>query len=397
MSEKKQNILIVHNYYQIPGGEDTVVANEKKLLEENGHEVFLYTRHNLELKEFHKLQKLLLPVSTVFNFQTYREVKKLIKEKNIDVLHVHNTLNLVSPSVYYAGFSSKIPVVQTVHNFRLLCPGATFFRDGHVCEDCLKKGLACAVKHKCYRGSMIQTLACVISAVIHRNIGTYKKIHFICLTEFNKEKLLHLRQIQENHIFIKPNFVPDTGKNIICEERKNQMIYVGRLEEIKGVDVLLEAWKILGNDAPELIMCGTGPMEEWCRNYVREHHLTKVKIAGFVKNEIVREMIGQSRALVLPTQVYEGFPMTILEAMSVGTPVIGSKLGNVGTLIKDSVNGIRFEAKSPEELAEVVKTFKADYNCVSEYYQKNYSREANYRKLKEIYDTAISETIEECL
>ena len=175
------------------------------------------------------------------------------------------------------------------------------------------------------------------------------------------------------------------------------MIYVGRLEEIKGVDVLLEAWKILGNDAPELIMCGTGPMEEWCRNYVREHHLTKVKIAGFVKNEIVREMIGQSRALVLPTQVYEGFPMTILEAMSVGTPVIGSKLGNVGTLIKDSVNGIRFEAKSPEELAEVVKTFKADYNCVSEYYQKNYSREANYRKLKEIYDTAISETIEECL
>ena len=193
MPEKKEKVLIVHNYYQIPGGEDTVVENEKNLLEKHGHEVVLYTRHNSELKGMSKLQKLLLPFSTIFNLRTYREVRTIIKEQNIDVLHVHNTLNLVSPSVYYAGFSKKIPVVQSVHNFRLLCPGATFFRDGHVCEECLEKGLFCAVKHKCYRGSRVQTLACVIRTLEHRAFGTYRKLDYICLTEFNKSKLLHLK------------------------------------------------------------------------------------------------------------------------------------------------------------------------------------------------------------
>ena len=135
MPEKKEKVLIVHNYYQIPGGEDTVVVNEKRLLEEHGHEVVLYTRHNSELKNMSKIRKLLIPFSTIFNLRTYREVRQILTEKKIDIVHVHNTLNLISPSVYYAGLSKKIPVVQTVHNFRLLCPGATFFRDGHVCEE----------------------------------------------------------------------------------------------------------------------------------------------------------------------------------------------------------------------------------------------------------------------
>ena len=133
MSDTKQKVLIVHNYYQIPGGEDTVVVNEKKLLEDHGHEVVLYTRHNAELKTFSKIQKLLLPFSTIFSRKTYREVKTLIKNEKIDIVHVHNTLNLVSPSVYYAAFHCKVPVVQTIHNFRLLCPGATFFRGGQIC------------------------------------------------------------------------------------------------------------------------------------------------------------------------------------------------------------------------------------------------------------------------
>lgn len=138
---------MVHNYYQIPGGEDTVVANEKKMLEEHGHKVVLYTRNNAELKTMNLLQKMLLPFTTIFNPKTYREIKKIIKKEKIDIVHVHNTLNLVSPSVYYAAKAMKVPVVQTIHNFRLLCPGATFYRDGHICEDCVSKGLMCAVKH----------------------------------------------------------------------------------------------------------------------------------------------------------------------------------------------------------------------------------------------------------
>ena len=119
---KKQNILIVHNYYQIPGGEDTVVANEKKMLEEHGHKAILYSRNNAELKQMSKFRKLFLPITTIFNPRTYKDIKRLIKSENIEIVHVHNTLNLISPAVYYAARAMKVPVVQTVHNFRLVCP-----------------------------------------------------------------------------------------------------------------------------------------------------------------------------------------------------------------------------------------------------------------------------------
>ncbi|MBY0145123.1 glycosyltransferase [Neobacillus niacini] len=209
--EKKKKILIVHNYYQIPGGEDTVVANEKKLLEEHGHQVVLYSRNNNELKGMAKLQKLCIPFSTVFSIRTYREVKNIIIKEKIDVVHVHNTLNLISPSVYYAAFSKNKPVIQTIHNFRLLCPAATFYREGRICEDCVDKGLKCAVSNKCYRGSRLQTLGCVFTLKLHRLLGTYKKLNYICLTEFNKEKLLMLNKgkkqlIDPNKVFVKPNF-----------------------------------------------------------------------------------------------------------------------------------------------------------------------------------------------
>ena len=206
MEDRKQKVLIVHNYYQIPGGEDTVVANEKKLLEDHGHEVVMYTRHNNELKTMGKLRKLLLPLTTIYNPRTSRDIKKIIREQSVDIVHIHNTLNLISPSVYYAARKCGVPVVQTVHNFRLLCPGATFYRDGHICEDCVSNGLGCAVKHGCYRGSKAQTLVCVISTLIHRWTGIYGKINYICLTEFNKEKLLQLKQIKPERVFVKPNF-----------------------------------------------------------------------------------------------------------------------------------------------------------------------------------------------
>ncbi len=212
MADEKQNVLIVHNYYQIPGGEDTVVSNEKRLLEEHGHKVILYCRDNKEIKDFSISQKLVLPFVSIFNGRTYRDIKRVIQEEQIQIVHVHNTLHLISPSVYYAAVRCHVPVVQTIHNFRLLCPGGTFYRDGHICEDCVTKGLGCAVWHGCYRDSRIQTLVCVINMVFHRRMGIYGKINYICLTGFNKEKLSQLNRtgkrqmIRPEKIFIKPNF-----------------------------------------------------------------------------------------------------------------------------------------------------------------------------------------------
>ena len=387
MSDRKKKVLIVHNYYQIPGGEDTVVSNEKKLLENHGHEVVLYTRHNSELKSFSKLQKLLLPLSTVFSFKTYREVKALIKKEKIDIVHVHNTLNLVSPSVYYAGFHCKVPVVQTIHNFRLLCPGATFFRDGHICEDCVSKGLSCAVKHKCYRGSRLQTLACVISTGIHRMLGIYGKLYYICLTEFNKEKILQLAQIKNEKVFVKPNFVENTEKVVPYKERKNQFIYAGRLDELKGVDLLLKAWQRFSKENYNLVICGTGPMEDWCRDYIEKHQLKNVELKGFVENKEAKHMIGQSKTLILPTRWYEGFPMTIVESYSVGTPVISSDLGNAGSLVVHGRSGWKFQTDSVEALVAALNEAAAAVEGPEQEFIEKYSVESNYEQLRNIYET----------
>lgn len=217
-NQTKQKVLLVHCYYQIHGGEDTVVANEKKLLEDNGHEVILYTRDNSEISRMSVLRKLLLPFLSIYNPRTSRDIKKIIKENRIDIVHVHNTLHLISPAVFYAAVKCGIPAVMTVHNFRLLCPGAMLYRDGHACEDCIGKGLRCAVRHGCYRGSRAQTLIQALSAAIHRSTGIYRKISFICLTPFNRDKLLLINQkrmtIDPARIYVKPNFTFfDNGSN----------------------------------------------------------------------------------------------------------------------------------------------------------------------------------------
>lgn len=381
---KKQNILIVHNYYQIPGGEDTVVANEKIMLEKHGHKVILYSRNNAELKQMSKLQKAFLPITTVFNPRTYRDIKKLIREEKIEVVHVHNTLNLVSPAVYYAARRMKVSVVQTIHNFRFLCPGATFYRDGHICEDCVEYGLKCAVKHSCYRGSKIQTLACVLSTAFHRMTGIYGKINYICLTDFNKKKLLELKQIKSQRVFVKPNFVECKNEYVPEEDRKDQFVFAGRLDKLKGIDLLFEAWKRMGEEAPKLIVCGTGPMEDWCKSFIRENDMN-IEMRGFVPNDEVLKIIANSKALVLPTQWYEGFPMSIVEAFSVGTPVICSDLGNAGSVVEEGVTGYKFMADAVDGIISAVEKCHGLCSQTKKVYQENYSVDKNYELISSIY------------
>lgn len=388
-STKKRNILIVHNYYQISGGEDTVVANEKKMLEKHGHKVILYSRHNIELNKMSRLQKLLLPITTLFNPRTYREIKKLIKSEHIEIVHVHNTLNLISPAVYYAASDMKVPVIQTVHNFRLLCPGATFYRDGHICEECVQHGLKCAIRYSCYRNSKIQTLACVLSICFHRMTGIYGKINYICLTEFNKSKLLELKQISPEAVFVKPNFVENNDIIISIQNRENRYIYVGRLDKLKGIEILFEAWKLMKKTAPKLLVCGTGPMENWCNMFLKDNPDCNIQMMGVVPNVEVKGLIANSKALILPTQWYEGLPMTILEAYSVGTAVIGSDIGNVGDLIEDGVSGMKFRHNSPESLRETVISFGEKAIQVPEFVVRKYCTEENYSRLNQIYETII--------
>lgn len=383
----KQRVLIVHNYYQIPGGEDTVVANEVKLLKEHGHEVFLYTRNNSELRSMGKLK---IAQNTIFNNSVYKEIKNIIKDKGIDIVHVHNTLNVISPSVYYAALDCHVPVIQTIHNFRLLCPSAVFYRDGHICEDCVNMGLNCAVKHSCYRGNKIQTLGLVTSLRFHRARHIYGKINYICLTEFNKNKLLNLKQIKPEQIFIKPNFTGSDGIEISTTV-KNQFIFAGRLDKTKGIILLLEAWKQfeMDNAQDSLIICGIGPEEQWCKNYIENNNLKRVKMLGSVTNHQVKQIMADSKALVLPTQLYEGFPMTIVEALSVGCPVLCSDLGNAGNIVEEKVTGYKFSAESAPDIVrtlELANSNPLDRNRIFSIYRNRYCADVNYSLLFDIYN-----------
>ena len=392
MERCKETVLIVHNYYQIPGGEDAVVCNEKELLEEHGHKVILYTRNNSELKVFSKGRKLLLPFTTIFNPRTYRDIKKIVRKEQVDVIHVHNTLNLISPAVYYAARTCRKPVVQTIHNFRLLCPGATFYRDGHICEDCVEKGLQCAVKHKCYRNSRMQTLACAINLKVHRMTGIYRKIYYICLTDFNREKLLQLPGLKPEQVYVKPNFVMEKGNELLGkEEREDFFLYAGRLDSLKGVPQLLDTWIQMGEKAPKLILCGSGPLESWCRGTIEKHHLRTIEFRGQTPWEEVQKLMGKARAMILPTQWYEGFPMTIVEAYSVGTPVIGPSMGNVGDLIEEGITGWKYPVNGVERIGQTINdamSTPVDYHRIGELYKQRYSSELNYQQLVNIYRKA---------
>lgn len=388
---KKKNILIVHNYYQIPGGEDTVVVNEKKMLEEHGHKVVQYSRNNSELKNMSKLQKLKLPLTAVFNLRTYKEVKRLIRDEHIDIVHVHNTLTLISPSVYYAARAMNVPLVQTVHNFRLICPGATFYRDGHICEDCVTKGLGCAVKHRCYRGSMLQTLACVISTKIHRLTGIYSKINYICLTEFNKEKLLQLNSegkrqiINPTKVFIKPNFTFDISSESIGEEGE-YYLFIGRVEKIKGLDILLEAFSGLPNE--KLVIAGTGSMIEEYRKFATNN----VKFTGLLNRDKLIQNLLKAKAVIVPSQWYETFGMIIIEAYAAHKPVIVGNIGNIALLVDEAKTGIHFDYDSVKSLQNAIYKFgkmdlrEMETNAYRKY-KMEFTDETNYFLLSSVYDS----------
>lgn len=389
MSETKQTILLVHNYYRIPGGEDTVVANEKALLKKQGHAVYSYTRNNAEIQENGLISKVKLAFTSVFSWKTYKEVKSLIREKHIQIVHVHNTLSLISPSVYYAAFSCHIPVVQTLHNFRMVCPNGLLFRQGKICEECIEKGLGCALKHKCYRDSFLQTFVSCAILKIHRFFETYGKVNYIALTEFNKEKLLEVnrknRILPADKIWIKPHFTFSFPIEIPKEEI-NQFLYVGRLEEEKGIRFLLESWRDLSEYT--LVICGTGSNEVWCRQYIDAHGMNNVHLLGQQPPETVRELMARSQALIFPSLLYETFGMTIMESFSVGTPVIVNDLGNGAALVEEGVNGYHYARNSKESLGNIVRHFvPLDRQRIKSEFLQNYGEEKNYQMLKQIYDT----------
>ena len=345
INEKKLNILLVHNYYKQRGGEDLVFESETNLLKKHGHNVITYTRSNDEISKS-LFKKIFFPIILIFSFKTYFEVKRIIKDNNIEIVHVHNNLFFVSQSIYYAAKSMKVPVVQSIHNFRLVCPNALLYCKNKICEKCINDGFSSSIKNKCYKDSRIITALMVLNLIIHQKTKIHKYVNFICNSNFTSSKIQHDKTISKDKIFIKSNFTILDNDVKVNNDREDAFVYAARLDENKGIKFLLESWKVYNNPQYKLYICGSGELKNWCEKFIIDNNLKNVEMLGYLSHERMLDLFSRCRALIYPTKWYEAMPIAIIDAFSVGTPVIGPNIGNVGEMIVDGLNGYKYESDS---------------------------------------------------
>lgn len=389
-----RKILFVHNYYQQAGGEDNVVAAEMSLLRERGHEVQLWSVDNKEL-----------PIGLISKFQTalasnYSQTAlssavDWIRRFKPDLVHVHNFFPQISPSVFDACLSQHVPVVQTLHNYRLICPGAMLMRDGKICEQCVSGTPYQAARYGCYKGSKLGSLAVAHMVASHRRQGTWqhKVNRFIALTDFAKSKFVEAG-FPADKIAVKPNFLYDPFVNLPVlggTERSSFALFVGRISQEKGIVTLLKAWSGLSSDDCVLKLAGGGPLEGMLTG--------KKNIVALGRQEPsqVSKLMSQAAFLVLPSEWYEGFPLVLVEAFAHGLPILASKLGSMADIIQDGETGLLFTPGDASELAAKVRWLLENPQQrqmlganARRIFLEKYTAERNYAELMAIYGAASS-------
>ncbi len=383
-------ILSVHNSYQTPGGEDQVFAEEADLLRSNGHEVVLYHTSNEQVKGRNPL---ILLGNTIWNKRIHDELRALMQRERPDVVHVHNTFPVISPAVYYAANEAAIPVVQTLHNFRMLCPAGTLFRDGHVCEECVGKRVPWpGVVHGCYRNSRLATAAGGAMLATHNYMKTWSKAvsAYIALSNFARDKFIEAGFPAEK-IVVKPNFLKtDPG---VGDGSGNYALFVGRLTPEKGINTLLEAWREIGTKLP-LQIAGDGPMASEVERASRE--IEGVTWLKWLPREKVLETMKNASVLIVASAWLEPFGLILAEAFAVGLPVIASNLGSMSTMVEHERTGLHFSAGNAKSLVEAVGWWSAHpteaalmRGRVRLEYETKYTAERNYSQMMNIYELVL--------
>lgn len=387
-------VLMLHNRYQHAGGEDAVVQAELALLEAQGHRVELLEAHNDSISGgFGKAQAAL---SALYSLPGRRRAEEAIARYQPDLVHVHNFFPLLSPSVYDACREEGIPVVQTLHNYRLACPNALFFRDGKVCEDCLDQPIPWAgVMRGCYRNSRSQTAGVAAMIAVHRLRDTWRRVSaFIALTDFQKGKFIQAG-LPADRLHVKPNFAFDPGPRPQGAELGGYGLYVGRLSEEKGIQPLLRTYVEHRLTIP-LKVLGDGPLRAPMEQGIRAEGLDGIVefLGPQPRSEVTRLMQG-ARFLVFPSICYEGFPMAIAEAFAAGIPVLASRLGAVPDILMDGKAGWLADPGEPSSWAATLRAAWADHEgarhrgkAARQAYEALYSPDANYRRLLSIYEAA---------
>ena len=386
-------IALVHNTYQQTGGEDRVFEQERRMLEGAGQRVVPFTRSNSAADAYSGVRRLELAAATVWGRRSRSEFKQLLAREKPDVAHVHNTFMMISPSIYSVCREAGIPVVQTLHNFRFLCPAANFYRHGKVCEECLEHTVWRGVRHGCYRNSRMATATVALMLEYHhrRKTWTDSVSYFIALSEFARGRFI-AGGLPAERIVVKPNFVdPDPGPG---PEERNYAVFVGRFSPVERMHTVFSAWERLNNRIPLLIV-GGGPERAEMEAEAERRNLSAVRFLGVLPNPQTIAIIQAARFLILPSEWYENFPVTIAEAFACETPVICSALGSMKEIVTDGVTGLHFTAGDPVSLAEkVALAWDSPWRmremgaAARGEYLSRYTAEQNYLQLMGIYHEA---------
>jgi glycosyltransferase involved in cell wall biosynthesis len=384
-------ILLVHNRYQQPGGEDGVVKSEADMLRNHFHQVELYEADNDGIEG--PLDSLKTAFRCLWSLQAQRSFCKRLRDFEPDVVHVHNFFPLISPAVHHAAHKRGIPVVQTLHNYRLLCPASTLLRNGSVCEACTRQWYpVSAVRHACYRKSRAATAAVANMLVLHRAMGTWTNTvtRFIALSEFARRKFVG-SGMPADRISVKPNFLADDPE--LGQGNGDYVLFVGRLSDEKGIACLLQAWKALRSKF-RLIIAGDGPLAPMVRECVSTDR--RVQWLGFLNRSEVLDLMGKAFALVFPSVWFEAFPLVLVEALAKGLPVIGSNLGSTAEIITHRRTGLLFAPGSPLDLASTLQwafDHRPEIYAMREHarreFESKYTADTNYRLLMNIYEAAL--------
>ena len=347
-------VLVVHNRYRpaAPSGENMVVDQETAALAAAGHEVVLLQRHSAEIADWSRLRQATLPVRVLWSQQTRQQVTDALHQLAPDVVHVHNTFPLVTPSVLHACRDARVPVVATVHNYKLACASGEFFRDGHVCHDCREGSSLPAVVHGCYRGSAAATAPVVLGSWLHARTWRNLVSAFLFISEAQRQLLAPLG-LPADRSFVKHNFVPEptTPSDLPAQP---QIAYVGRLDRAKGIDVLMQGWdryRARRDASPlRLVIAGGGDLAAEVDRWAAGH--PSVTVAGHVSRTEVSEILARSRAVVVPSQWEETFGMVAVEAMAAGTAPIATAHGAFPELVTPGVDGALFPPGDVDRLVD---------------------------------------------
>lgn len=382
-------IFVIHNHYQDKGGEDVVFAQEVDALRQV-HTVETLTFHNR--KGWRGLFQFALYPWNVF---AVRKAIRAIKSFNPDVVHIHNTHYAVGPLLFRALYKRNIPVVATLHNFRILDPSAALFHQGTPYRPDLEADFPWqSVGKKVLDNSFLKTFWTAFTYYLHKKIGTWQQVdRYLVFSNFAKEMFMESRlHLDNNQIAIKPNFVTPASLPPPLPERQDFFVYIGRLSEEKGIAPLLQGF---AQSSATLRIYGDGPLREEVLQYAGKH--SNIQYKGYQQKEVLTEALLSCQALLVPSICYEGMPLSILEAFSLGTAVLVSDLGILPEMVQERVHGLHFQPNNPTSLAEaltrweaLVKTDKQQIskNCHNTYLDR-YSPEKNVLLLQNIYQSIL--------